>query len=119
MQTNMSGDTGQRSSDLDLLQSTYRTFREEESSDSDADSVPPQPAYYGGGVTNNVAHQEENQFHMGAPDEVIIHRVPEGKTRWSHIDDLDSFFKRVYQYHQKHGFKVMMVQVRGRLFSDF
>jgi autophagy-related protein 9 len=23
--------------------------------------------------------------------------------RWSHIDDLDEFFTRVYQYHQNHG----------------
>ena len=38
----------------------------------------------------------------------MIHTVPEtGKSRWSHIDDLDSFFIKVYEYHQKHGFKVM------------
>ena len=51
----------------------------------------------------------------GAPDPsgVFIHTVPESsKSRWSHIDDLDSFFKKVYSYHQKHGFKVMMLQVR-------
>ena len=41
----------------------------------------------------------------------MIHIVPEhGKSRWSHIDDLDSFFTKVYEYHQKHGFNVMMVQ---------
>ena len=43
----------------------------------------------------------------------MIHIVPEhGKSRWSHIDDLDSFFSKVYEYHQKHGFKVMMLQDR-------
>lgn len=30
--------------------------------------------------------------------------------RWNHIVDLDSFFTRMYYYHQKHGFNVMMVQ---------
>lgn len=29
--------------------------------------------------------------------------------RWNHIEDLDSFFTRMYYYHQKHGFNVMMV----------
>lgn len=29
--------------------------------------------------------------------------------RWNHIEDLDSFFTRMYNYHQKHGFNVMMV----------
>ncbi|OXU30932.1 hypothetical protein TSAR_013160 [Trichomalopsis sarcophagae] len=42
---------------------------------------------------------------------VIIHVVPEsGKTRWNHIEDLDSFFTRMYHYHQKHGFACMMLQ---------
>ncbi|PSN50994.1 Autophagy-related protein 9A [Blattella germanica] len=42
---------------------------------------------------------------------VIIHIVPENnRSRWNHIDDLDSFFARIYQYHQKHGFVCMMLQ---------
>jgi autophagy-related protein 9 len=42
---------------------------------------------------------------------VMIQIVPEaGKSKWSHIDDLDSFFTKVYEYHQKHGFTVMMLQ---------
>ena len=49
----------------------------------------------------------------GDGDDVIIHMAPKGgKSRWSHIDDLDSFFKKVYRYHQRHGFAVMMTQVR-------
>jgi len=41
----------------------------------------------------------------------MIHLVPEAaKSRWTHIDDLDSFFTKVYDYHQKHGFTVMMLQ---------
>ncbi|KYN37882.1 Autophagy-related protein 9A [Trachymyrmex septentrionalis] len=48
-----------------------------------------------------------------APQEsgVIIHVVPEGnKARWNHIEDLDSFFTRMYHYHQQHGFVCMMLQ---------
>ncbi|XP_067005756.1 autophagy-related protein 9A isoform X2 [Anabrus simplex] len=42
---------------------------------------------------------------------VMIHVVPEsGRARWNHIEDLDSFFTRMYQYHQKHGFTCMMLQ---------
>lgn len=41
----------------------------------------------------------------------MIHVVPESnKARWNHIDDLDSFFTRVYHYHQKHGFTCMILQ---------
>lgn len=29
---------------------------------------------------------------------------------WNHVEDLDSFFRRVYWYHQKHGFWCMVVQ---------
>ncbi|XP_014283339.1 autophagy-related protein 9A isoform X2 [Halyomorpha halys] len=43
---------------------------------------------------------------------VLIHVVPElGKAeKWAHMVDLDAFFTRVYQYHQRHGFKCMAVQ---------
>ncbi|XP_053671785.1 autophagy-related protein 9A [Anopheles nili] len=48
----------------------------------------------------------------------VIHVVPEtGKARWNHIEDLDSFFTRVYIYHQKHGFNVMMLQKMFELFQ--
>jgi len=84
-------------SDLDILQSSYQPYQDDPGgSDSDDDS-PPQFHGHGQG---------------GAGEEgVMIHIVPEhGKSRWSHIDDLDSFFSKVYEYHQKHGFKVMMLQ---------
>lgn len=29
--------------------------------------------------------------------------------RWNHIQDLDSFFTKMYQYHQKHGFLVIIL----------
>uniref|UniRef100_A0A182JUL2 Autophagy-related protein 9 n=1 Tax=Anopheles christyi TaxID=43041 RepID=A0A182JUL2_9DIPT len=48
----------------------------------------------------------------------VIHVVPEtSKARWNHIEDLDSFFTRVYIYHQKHGFYVMMLQKLFELFQ--
>lgn len=51
--------------------------------------------------------QEETPHESG----VMIHVVPEGgKSRWNHIEDLDSFFTRMYHYHQKHGFVCMMLQ---------
>lgn len=37
--------------------------------------------------------------------------------RWNHIEDLDSFFNRLYCYHQKHGFYVMMLQKVFELFQ--
>ncbi|KAH8234451.1 hypothetical protein KR038_010368 [Drosophila bunnanda] len=41
---------------------------------------------------------------------VMIHMVPEtGRARWNHIEDLDSFFSRMYQYQQKHGFQVIVM----------
>lgn len=55
---------------------------------------------------------KSNPLEDAAPGGVIIHSAGEGnKSRWSHIDDLDSFFIRVYNYHQKHGFKVMVLEV--------
>ena len=30
--------------------------------------------------------------------------------RWNHVEDLDSFFTRVYYYHQKHGLVCIVVQ---------
>lgn len=48
----------------------------------------------------------------GPPHEssLLIHTVPDSsRTRWNHVEDLDSFFTRVYQYHQNHGFACMML----------
>ncbi|XP_054011794.1 autophagy-related protein 9A isoform X1 [Hylaeus anthracinus] len=56
---------------------------------------------------------EDDDEHEETPQEsgVMIHVVPEGnKARWNHIEDLDSFFTRMYHYHQKHGFACMMLQ---------
>ncbi|CAG9769068.1 unnamed protein product [Ceutorhynchus assimilis] len=32
------------------------------------------------------------------------HMSEPSRSQWNHIEDLDSFFTRVYKYHQKHGF---------------
>ncbi|XP_076683763.1 autophagy-related protein 9 isoform X3 [Andrena cerasifolii] len=56
---------------------------------------------------------EDDDDHEETPQEsgVMIHVVPEGnKARWNHIEDLDSFFTRMYHYHQNHGFACMMLQ---------
>ncbi|XP_054273338.1 autophagy-related protein 9A [Macrosteles quadrilineatus] len=60
---------------------------------------------FGGGDPDD---SEETPQEFGA----MIHIVPEsGKSaRWNHVEDLDSFFTRNYLYHQKHGFKCMMLQ---------
>lgn len=47
------------------------------------------------------------------PDEeggVLVHMADPSRARWNHIDDLDSFFSRMYQYHQRHGFFCMLLQ---------
>ncbi|CAG0917091.1 unnamed protein product [Notodromas monacha] len=42
----------------------------------------------------------------------IINDVPDvnARSRWNHVADLDSFFRRVYWYHQKHGVLCMIAQ---------
>ncbi|XP_059059836.1 autophagy-related protein 9A [Achroia grisella] len=40
---------------------------------------------------------------------VIIHKVPETKGGWTHIDDLDSFFTRMYRYYVRGGFYPMII----------
>lgn len=52
---------------------------------------------------------EENE----APHEsVIFHAASEGgKPHWNHIGDLDTFFKNIYYYHQKHGFRCIVIEL--------
>ena len=85
-------------SDLDVLHSSYQPYQDDPGGSESEDDRPPQ--FHGGGPGGG-----------GGDQEVMIHIVPEhGKSRWSHIDDPDSFFTKVYEYHQKHGFTVMMLQ---------
>lgn len=56
---------------------------------------------------NNEEEREETPQESG----VMFHVVPErNKSRWNHIEDLDSFFTRMYHYHQQHGFVCMILQ---------
>ncbi|EDW02419.1 autophagy-related protein 9A [Drosophila grimshawi] len=63
-----------------------------------------------------VGHDEEHLVleheNEDTPRDMMIHIVPEmGKEshRWNHIEDLDSFFSRMYNYQQKHGFRVIVL----------
>lgn len=50
---------------------------------------------------------EDTPEHSG----VLLHTVPEiNRARWNHIEDLDSFFTRMYHYHQKHGFVIIVLE---------
>ncbi|XP_060519023.1 autophagy-related protein 9A isoform X2 [Cylas formicarius] len=41
---------------------------------------------------------------------ILFHVSEPTRSRWNHIVDLDSFFTRVYKYHQKHGFTCMVLK---------
>nr|XP_022914147.1 autophagy-related protein 9A [Onthophagus taurus]XP_022914148.1 autophagy-related protein 9A [Onthophagus taurus]XP_022914150.1 autophagy-related protein 9A [Onthophagus taurus] len=41
---------------------------------------------------------------------VLFHVAEQSRARWNHIQDLDSFFSRMYKYHQRHGFFCMLAQ---------
>ena len=108
-----------RHSDLEHLHTSYNAFVDQDNDDESDNESPP--LFYGSGQPASTWHQTQNNIHMpkpnntkfkNSPDGVIIHTVPEeNRSRWSHIEDLDTFFKNIYTYHQKHGFRVMLVQV--------
>ena len=108
-----------RHSDLEHLHTSYNAFVDQDNDDESDNESPP--LFYGSGQPASTWHQTQNNIHMpklnntkfkSSPDGVIIHTVPEeNRSRWSHIEDLDTFFKNIYTYHQKHGFRVMLVQV--------
>ncbi len=128
---------------MDSLQSSYRDNmalvgrheddEDDEISSSDREDSPPPNAFlpkrpqqqqqrrHGGGDAPSRMEERDPPPTLGAGggnDDVIIHMAPKGgRSRWSHIDDLDSFFKKVYRYHQRHGFAVMMAQEVFTLFQ--
>lgn len=70
------------------------------------------------GGTNNKRSSTIDEEETPQSSGLVIHVVPDtNKARWNHIEDLDSFFTRVYCYHQKHGFYVMMLQKVFELFQ--
>ncbi|XP_059092181.1 autophagy-related protein 9A-like [Tigriopus californicus] len=102
---------------LDRLQTGIKPFQDDPNTTED-DEAPP---HFGQPYAPNDPWREPRRHQAGAghhspedqgpPGDFIIHSVPESnKSRWSHIDDLDSFFKRVYEYHQRHGFYVMICE---------
>lgn len=40
---------------------------------------------------------------------ILVHVAEPTRSKWNHIEDLDSFFSRMYKYHQKHGFLCMLL----------
>ncbi|XP_077301915.1 autophagy-related protein 9A-like [Arctopsyche grandis] len=57
--------------------------------------------------TKNIVNIHDNEHDEGTG--VMIHVVPENKGGWTHIEDLDSFFTRMYQYYVKAGFMTMVI----------
>ena len=114
-----------RHSDLENLHTSYNAFVDQDNDDESDNESPP--LFYGSGqpASSNWHQTQQNNIHMPKhknnpksnnyspdPESHIIHTVPEeNRSRWSHIEDLDTFFKNIYTYHQKHGFRVMLVQV--------
>lgn len=41
---------------------------------------------------------------------ILFHESEPTRSRWNHIEDLDSFFSRIYKYHQLHGFRCTLLQ---------
>ena len=114
-----------RHSDLENLHTSYNAFVDQDNDDESDNESPP--LFYGSGqpTSSNWHQTQQNNIHMPKhknnpksnnyspdPESHIIHTVPEeNRSKWSHIEDLDTFFKNIYTYHQKHGFRVMLVQV--------
>lgn len=63
-----------------------------------------------GPPTDNEDEDFPPQFHL-------LHE--QEKSRWSHIDDLDEFFTRVYHYHQNHGMPSLVFLEVLKLFQIF
>ena len=105
---------------LDRLNTGFRPYHDDPEGQRSEDEESP-PSHFHQSPGGN--HSSKSSQYKGGPNaspgaggdgppSFVVHSVPDSsKSRWSHIDDLDSFFKKVYQYHQKSGFKVMMVQV--------
>ncbi|XP_058488093.1 autophagy-related protein 9B [Solea solea] len=66
-------------------------------------------------MANFEAYREYQRIESGEDDsppgeEDLLLHVPEGlKDSWSHIKNLDNFFTRIYNFHQKNGFACMML----------
>lgn len=116
---------------LDRLNTGFRPYHDDPEGQHSEDEESP-PSHFHHNQSPHHHHSSKTSQYKGGlnvspgggggggdgPPSFVVHSVPDSsKSRWSHIDDLDSFFKKVYQYHQKSGFKVMMVQVSSNKIS--
>ncbi|XP_072376998.1 autophagy-related protein 9A [Diabrotica undecimpunctata] len=51
----------------------------------------------------DTAHDQDEQG-------IVFHVAEPTRSKWNHIEDLDSFFTRMYKYHQRHGFMCIMLE---------
>ena len=96
----------------------YRPFHRNDTSDEDDDDPPPQ---HNLGILldffkfqllettflNKITDSDGDD----APRTHLLPNTPvQRKNRWHHIQDLDTFFTRVYDFHQQHGLLCMMLE---------
>lgn len=63
------------------------------------------------GISRGEDGERDDDLSPDTHTSMVFHVVPKSsKSRWNHLEDLDSFFTRVYQYHQNHGMLCMMLQ---------
>ncbi|KAK9869586.1 hypothetical protein WA026_003337 [Henosepilachna vigintioctopunctata] len=58
----------------------------------------------------NYASLQEVAAEVDDEPTVIVHTAETSRTRWNHIEDLDAFLRKVYEYHQGHGFVCILLQ---------
>lgn len=62
--------------------------------------------------------ESDDESDIGHSSTVKIHIPPTNRiSRWSHIEDLDSFFTRIYLYHQRGGFVCILMRGLFDLFK--
>ena len=81
----------------------YRSLPSEENEVPDGQDQPLSP-FIQFDTEEDVNNSEKRMLLIVTPRLqrlILIHHL---ESRWSHQKDLDDFFSRVYQYHQRHGF---------------
>ncbi|KAK3892909.1 hypothetical protein Pcinc_003249 [Petrolisthes cinctipes] len=58
----------------------------------------------------NVGEPEDDDLSPDTHSSMVFHVDKASKPRWNHLENLDFFFSRVYQYHQNSGLVCMMMQ---------
>lgn len=78
----------------------YRTVRNEENDAYDGQDQALSPFIQFETQEDENTHEKRTRPRHA----VLLHARCCLESRWSHQQDLDDFFVRIYQYHQKHGF---------------